>query len=313
MFLTNSYLARQKHQQNNFTIFFYKNASYFSVIKKDAVYLCFDHLTCIIKMLFFRSIQTFATQKFCSRRLCQAFVGSSTKAEMSGLNRVHKFNTSSNDLMISTQRSSTFSSVANFQNKKSYPKHVVFGETCAFSMSPIMPTFRSTGEGGNVISVGKRGRMMFQFSPSTQSGVQWNNQISFALQVEELGLLINQLPFHDVKFTRKLGGDHGNGMNGKRYNVVSDNDDGVYKTLTVTPIEGAAILLEVDYKKDGVGGQTPPADSNEHNWSYAPMSIILNAGEWEVVRLISQDSIPSILGWRASMDIATNDAIANRS
>ena len=224
---------------------------------------------------------------------------------------VTKFTNTKNKIQT-FRKTCAFSTVSNTQKKTSFPQHYVFGETCVLTIKPIMPKFRSSGEHGNIITVGQPGRLMFQFSPSTQSGIKWNDQISFALSAEELGLLINQLPFHDVKFSRKLLSDNGDGMSGKRYNLVSDDDDGVFKTLTATPIEGAAILFEIDYKKDGVGGQSPPPGTNEHNWSHAPLNIIIQAGEWEVLKSIATDSIPSILGWRSSMEIALEDAVVNR-
>jgi hypothetical protein len=205
-------------------------------------------------------------------------------------------------------------STINLQNKRAFPSYTIFGETSVLSMKPIMPKFKATGQDGNIIALSQRGRMMFQFSPSSRSGIQWDEQISFALSAEELGLLVTQLPFHPVTFARHLVSDKGGGMNnGGRYDDIISNDDGVMKTMTVTPIEGAAISFEIDYKKNGVGGQVPPSGTSESNYQSAPMLLTVEAGEWEVLKLVAQESIPSLVGWKKLMDIATDEAITNRS
>lgn len=200
-----------------------------------------------------------------------------------------------------------FSSSA-FRNKRAFPAYTVFGETAVLTMQPIMPKFEFTGQDDSIIRLSQQGRMMFQFSPSSRTGIQWNKKIILALNVEELGLLVSQLPFHAVTFTRDIVGNNGEGRNEGRYNTISD-DDSVVKTLSVTPLDGASIRFEIDYKKNGVGGQVPPNGTNENNFDSAPMHITVQAGEWEVLKSLAQESLPSLLGWKKLMDIATENEI----
>ena len=204
-----------------------------------------------------------------------------------------------------------FSSRTSNSNLIAFPSYNIFGETCVLNIQPIMPKFKSTGQDGNILNVSERGRMMFSFIPSTASRVQWNNKISFALSPEELGLLTTQIPFHPVTFTRELKA-YSSGMNNDRYASISD-DESVSKTLTIIPVEGAAISFEIDYKKNGVGGQIPPANLNENYDDLAPLNIVVQTGEWEVLRLAVQESIPLLIGWTKLMDVALNNAVAKRS
>ena len=153
--------------------------------------------------------------------------------------------------------------------------------------------------------------MLFQFSPSSSNGVKWNEKISFALSAEELGLLVTQLPYHPVNFVREIMSGQDSGLNSERYNVVSD-DNSVTKTLTATPIEGASIHFEIDYMKNGIGGQMPPPNTSESNCQSAPMRVVVQAGEWEVLKSIAHESIPYLVGWSKLMDIAILDAVRNR-
>lgn len=182
-------------------------------------------------------------------------------------------------------------------------------------MKPIMPKFKSVGQDGNIIAVSQQGRMIFEFIPVNQSGIQWQRGISFALKPEEMGLLINQIPIYPVSFTRTLVADVGGGMNGMdggRYDMVSD-DDSVFKTLTVSPIEGAAISFQIDYVKNGIGGQVPPLNSTERNYECAPLDLNVQAGEWECLKLTAQKAIPLLTGWESLMEIAIKDAMVSRS
>mmetsp|Transcript_6705 Transcript_6705/g.7580 ORF Transcript_6705/g.7580 Transcript_6705/m.7580 type:complete len:289 (-) Transcript_6705:303-1169(-) len=196
------------------------------------------------------------------------------------------------------------------RNMKVFPSYSVYGETSILNIKPIMPTFKTSGKEGNFISVDKKGRILFELSPITGNNINWGEMIKFALSVEELGLMISQLPFHQVRFVRQLNSMDGDGMNGSRYNTIT-NDESIEKTLTLTPSDGAAIMLELDYMKNGVGGQLPPMNTGES--TTAPQHILLQAGEWEVIRAIVQDSIPSLAGWKLLMDVAAKDALTNRS
>ncbi len=203
------------------------------------------------------------------------------------------------------------------RNLRAFPSYTIYGETCVLQMKCIMPKFKNVGQDGNIIAVSQQGRMIFEFIPASQSGIQWQRGISFALKPEEMGLLINQIPIYPVSFTRTLFADvqnvgDGNGMDGGRYDMVSD-DDSVFKTMTVRPVDGAAISFQIDYIKNGIGGQVPPLNSTERNYECAPLDLNVQAGEWECLKLTAQKAIPLLIGWESLMEVAMKDAFVSRS
>ena len=234
-----------------------------------------------------------------------------TSCNVNGVKRsIHEMSIVSTKNSRSSNERSYHSSTANL-NLRAFPSYNIFGETCVLNVKPIMPKFKAVGQDGNILDVGERGRLMFSFIPRHPSGIQWKNQISFALSPEEVGLLTTQLPFNPCMFTRELK-SYSSGMNSERYASISD-DDCVSKTMTIAPIEGASISFEIDYKKNGVGGQIPPVHANEDNHDFAPLNIVVQAGEWEVLRLAAQQSIPVLIGWTKLMEVASNDAVTKRS
>ena len=47
--------------------------------------------------------------------------------------------------------------------------------------------------------------------------------------------------------------------------------------------------------KDGIGGQTPPSAAMNETSISAPLEVVVEAGEWEVVLSLLRDSIPQLL------------------
>lgn len=158
--------------------------------------------------------------------------------------------------------------------------------------------------------------MLLEFAPmngGNQLGFQWDEKIGFALSVEEIGLLISQLPHYGVTLSRKLGGDQTSGFNGASYDLVSSTtNESIEKVLTATPGDGATIIFRVDYMKDGVGGQLPPASATNEGSRSAPLEVAIEAGEWEVVLSLFRESLPYFCGWNKMMDIGIANAIQNR-
>jgi hypothetical protein len=201
-------------------------------------------------------------------------------------------------------------------------------------MKPILPKFKHSqgpSNGSNGISLLQKGRMLLEFSPKNQGnqkGFQWNEKISFALTVEEMGLLLSQLPHYSVTLSRRIGGgESSNGVVGgaapfKRisastYEFVSTGTDTftneyVDKVLTVEPGEGATLTFQIDYRKDGVGGQKAPAFVSNETSNSAPLHVVLEAGEWEVISTLFRDSIPHLLGWNQMMNIGVHNVMNDR-
>lgn len=213
----------------------------------------------------------------------------------------------------------------NFQIKsynavtRSFPSYSVMGEKCLLVIKPIMPKFKHvpTQSNDNAVAIAQKGRMMLEFSPKNEEkGFNWSEKISFALTAEEMGLLLSQLPHYSVTLSRRIGGAEQGGFGGSAYNLVgaasAGSNEYIDKVLTAEPGEGATIAFRIDYMKDGVGGLTAPVFAQNETSRSAPLHVVVEAGEWEVISTIFRDSIPHLLGWNQMMDISIHHAIQNR-
>eukprot|EP00555_Chaetoceros_dichaeta_P012112 CAMPEP_0198261038 /NCGR_PEP_ID=MMETSP1447-20131203/9843_1 /TAXON_ID=420782 /ORGANISM="Chaetoceros dichaeta, Strain CCMP1751" /LENGTH=178 /DNA_ID=CAMNT_0043948825 /DNA_START=214 /DNA_END=750 /DNA_ORIENTATION=- len=172
-----------------------------------------------------------------------------------------------------------------------------------------MPEFKPAGKEG--IALHNTGRMLLAFTPITpgRPGFLWDEQIYFGLSVEEIGLLISHVPHQPLKLSRNLGTDWNNdesGINDRKYDSVSANNEPGRKVLSVTPGE-FAINFSIDYIEDGMGTQAQT--TAEKGASFVPMEVAMQAGEWEVAKSLLKESIPHLLGWNYMMDIATKSAV----
>ena len=84
---------------------------------------------------------------------------------------------------------------------------------------------------------------------------------------------------------------------------VSDAPD---KVLTAAPGEGATVSFTLDFVRDGVGAQLSPLDDNSR---HAPLTVVAQAGDFEVFRRLMEASIPQLLGWNTMMDIGVQSMI----
>lgn len=154
------------------------------------------------------------------------------------------------------------------------------------------------------MSVDHRGKLVLEFVPrnNTGAGFTWNAKQMFSLSVEEVGLCLSQLPNNPVELSHQTY-DNGNASSG----VTQLAGDPVEKVMTIEPGEGASLTFKLDYMKGGIGGQTPPGTEGLPN---TPIEITIQAGEFEVIKSICQTSIPYLLGWNTTMDIASAFAIS---
>ena len=138
----------------------------------------------------------------------------------------------------------------------------MFGPDSALSIRAVLPQFRRAGTDG--VSVERRGKLVFEFIPRNPSGAgfAWSEKTLFSLSVEEVGLLLSQLPGNGVELSHSMnygvGSDNESGGGG----VMQEAGDLVEKVLTIEPGEAATLNFKIDYMKNGVGGQSPPQFEN---------------------------------------------------
>ncbi len=132
----------------------------------------------------------------------------------------------------------------------------------------VLPQFKRSG--GDGVSVERRGKLLLDFIPrnNTGSGFAWSEKIFFSLTVEEVGLLLSQLPMNAVELSHPVfgpesggGGGEGDELGGRGANASGVRQfagDMIEKVLTIVPEEGGTVAFTIDFTKDGVPGQTPP-------------------------------------------------------
>lgn len=202
----------------------------------------------------------------------------------------------------------------SYTASRAFPQYSIFGDDALLTVKPLLPTFKPATSDG--VALDRKGKIMMSFTPrvdsggTTGGGFRWQDQITIALAVEEVGLLINQLPSYEVEICRggpRPGTTEGTGnmeygMNSGAAQEgggvqISDAPD---KVLTARPGDGATVSFKIDFVRDGVGGQISPVDDNSQ---HAPLEVVVQAGEFEVLKRIMESSIPYLLGWTSMMDI----------
>lgn len=153
---------------------------------------------------------------------------------------------------------------------------------------------------------------MLEFVPrnNTGAGFAWNDKTFFSMTVEEVGLVLSQLPGNSMELSHPTyanSGQNGGPGDGQETNVTQLAGDVVEKVMNIDPGEGGTLNFKVDYMMGGVGGQTPPGLEGIPS---TPLEITIQAGEFEVFKSICQTSIPYLLGWNTCMDIASAAAIS---
>lgn len=79
----------------------------------------------------------------------------------------------------------------------------------------------------------------------------------FSLSVEEVGLLLSQLPGSSVELSHHTWSEDASAAE-KQHGFEQLSGDAVEKVMTIEPGEGATLTFKIDYMKGGLGGQTPP-------------------------------------------------------
>jgi len=188
---------------------------------------------------------------------------------------------------------------------RAFPQYTIFGTTTALSVRSILPQFKRAGSDG--VSVERRGKLVLEFVPRAQTGAGflWKEKTPFSLSVEEIGLCISQLPGNSVELSHAYYGAESDDE-GSRSGVTQTSGDSIEKVLTIQQAEGSSVKFTVDYMKNGVGGEDPSGIV----FSRTPLEVMVQAGEFEVLKSIFQTSIPYLIGWNTTMDIASANAIS---
>lgn len=192
--------------------------------------------------------------------------------------------------------------------RRGFPQYTIFGPETALVIRGSLPQFKRAGNDG--VSVERRGKLVVELVPrnNTGAGFAWNDKTIFTLTVEEIGLCLSQLPNNPMELSHptynNAGGDH---EGGPMTDVTQLAGDSVEKVLTIEPGAGASLTFKLDYMKGGIGGQTPPG---VEGLPKTPLEITIQAGEFEIIKSVFQTSIPYLLGWNTTMDIASAFAIS---
>mmetsp|Transcript_5647 Transcript_5647/g.8233 ORF Transcript_5647/g.8233 Transcript_5647/m.8233 type:complete len:274 (+) Transcript_5647:110-931(+) len=202
--------------------------------------------------------------------------------------------TGANNKSLATSYVQSRSVSAATDGLRAFPQFSIFGETAVLSLKMISPKFKVIKDGILVPDNTNRGRLLLEFTARTGTAdINWKEQVRFALDSSEVGLMVSQLPHNPVEWARPPAGHNSFGL--------ADTPEGGMNTgmpdkvLSIEPQEGARVKFTLDFKKDGVGGQDP----------LAPMEVTAEAGEFEVMRSIMQTSLPFLSGWQTLMEVGT--------
>ena len=154
------------------------------------------------------------------------------------------------------------------QIHRAFPQYSVHGETHLLSFKMIFPGFRLVK--GNALTSDpiKKGKLLVEMAPrSTEgSGFKWNELVKFALAPEEVGLICSQLPHSAVELSRPTTALPQEEESEPIEAMSSDMPD---KVLKITPGDASTVKFEIDFIRDGVGGQEPGLN---RNWVSSCMS-----------------------------------------
>jgi hypothetical protein len=168
-----------------------------------------------------------------------------------------------------------------------FPEYRFYSDKFLLSIQLLAPTFKTVGR-KNKLVVDSIGRCMIQFLPriegSDSSGFSFVDRQSIALSPEEIGLIISQLPDLGVQIARE-------GRDGS--DAQSDKRPG--KVLTVVPSVDSSISFEL-----------ASVDEFGNNKS---MEMIMEAGEYEVIKSVWRAALPSLTGFDTILKMAVDASL----
>lgn len=103
--------------------------------------------------------------------------------------------------------------------------------------------------------------------------------------------MLHQLPENEVEFVRATPSTTGEAL--------------PEKVLKITPGEAGQFSFAVDFEKDGVGGQVVGTAEA----ALGPLEVVVQLGEYQVIRELMQSSIPILTGWTTQLNLAMSNSI----
>jgi Whirly transcription factor len=179
---------------------------------------------------------------------------------------------------------------------RSYPQYSVFGENCVLALKLLPPTFQVLKS--RTLVVEKKGRLLLEWSPRAADGsVIRERQVRFGLSPEEVGLVLDQLPEHQVELTRQPP------RNSNDFSAVSQ-PLGATKVLTLTPQGGGVVVFKMQLDDDDSSFAQNVTGGNAR-----AMEVSVQLGEYQVMRHLMLSSIPVLVGWQQQVEIALQRSV----
>ena len=85
----------------------------------------------------------------------------------------------------------------------------------------------------------------------------------------------------------------------------------VDKVFRVTKHEAGAVEFQIDYETEGLGGKSPTDRPDLEG--IAPLGIVIQRGEYVVIRELMRNSIPTLTNWDFMLKIHVEASIAEAS
>jgi len=135
-----------------------------------------------------------------------------------------------------------------------------------------------------------------------------DRQVRFGLSPEEVGLLLDQLPQHEVEIVRRIynsnisstttsAADNDGLMSSVDGGVGVGSGDNLEKVMRIVPGDGGVVSFKVD------GAGTGDYDGNQL------LEVDVQLGEFQVMREIMRSSLPALVGWSTQLDIAMRRSV----
>jgi hypothetical protein len=112
--------------------------------------------------------------------------------------------------------------------------------------------------------------------------------LKFGLSPEEVGLIIDQLPEHQVEMARRPPPITSSGDFPSVTQPTSDQ-----KVMTLTPRGGGVVAFKIH---DEAGGSEP-------------LEVLVQLGEFRVMLQLMKSSIPVLVGWETQVEVALEKAV----
>ena len=90
------------------------------------------------------------------------------------------------------------------------PQYSVFGENCLLALKVLPPELRLLHKSNTLVTDNrKKGRILFEWVPRLADGsISRDTSLRFALSPEEIGLVLYQLPQHEISISRSMSAEN---------------------------------------------------------------------------------------------------------